>query len=159
MSTREYTRSIYIYIYIYIIIMCLRKIVFIYISTTFRPIYPLAFFRNSSKSITFTELRTTSFTESTEVTCSDSISHNPIQVLSIPVLLLACSQVWTCNPQMIVSLEAQGPSITVSLCVLLDNTEWIFGTYKLNVLIWLELLLLCLIFFYLCSYSDCFLHN
>ena len=30
--------------------------------------------------------------------------------------------------------------------VLLDNSEWIFGTYKLNVLTWLELLLLCMIF-------------
>ena len=36
--------------------------------------------------------------------------------------------------------------ITVTLCVLLDNSEWIFGTYKLNVLTWLELLLLCMIF-------------
>ena len=34
------------------------------------------------------------------VACSDSISHNQVQVLSIPVLLLAC------NLQMIVSLEA-----------------------------------------------------
>ena len=41
------------------------------------------------------------------VTCSDSISHNWVQVLSIPVLLLTCSQDWTCNLQMIVSLEAQ----------------------------------------------------
>ena len=40
------------------------------------------------------------------VTCSDSVSHNPVQVLSIPVLLLACSQDLTCNLQMIVSLEA-----------------------------------------------------
>ena len=29
-----------------------------------------------------------------------------VQVLNIPVLLLACSQDWTCNLQMIVSLEA-----------------------------------------------------
>ena len=42
------------------------------------------------------------------VTCSDSICHNQVQVLSIPVLLLACSKDWTCNLQMIVSLEAQG---------------------------------------------------
>ena len=49
---------------------------------------------------------TTSFTESTEVACSDSVSHNRVQVLSIPVLLLACSEDWTCNLQMIVSLEA-----------------------------------------------------
>ena len=40
------------------------------------------------------------------VACSDSISYNRVQVLSSPVLLLACSQVWTCNLQMIVSLEA-----------------------------------------------------
>ena len=53
-----------------------------------------------------TELRTTSFIESTGVACSDSVSHNGVQGLSIPVLLLACSQDWTCNLQMIVSLEA-----------------------------------------------------
>ena len=47
-----------------------------------------------------------SFIESTGVACSDSISHNQVQVLSIPVLLLACSQDWTYNFQMIVSLEA-----------------------------------------------------
>ena len=51
---------------------------------------------------------TTSFIESMGVTCSDSISHNWVQVLSIPVLLLVCSQDWTCNLQMIVSLEAKG---------------------------------------------------
>ena len=34
--------------------------------------------------------------------------HNRVQVLSIPVLLLACSQDWTCNLQMIVSLKAYG---------------------------------------------------
>ena len=48
-----------------------------------------------------TELRTTSFIESTGVACSDSVSHNRVQVL-----LLACSQDWTCNLPMIVSLEA-----------------------------------------------------
>ena len=53
-----------------------------------------------------TEHRTTSFTESMVVTCSDSVSHNVLQVLSIPVLLLFCCQDWTCNIQMIVSLEA-----------------------------------------------------
>ena len=31
------------------------------------------------------------------VACSDSVSHNWVQVLSIPVLLLACSQDWACN--------------------------------------------------------------
>ena len=40
-----------------------------------------------------------------EGTCSDSISHNRVEVLSIPVLLLVCRQDWTCNFQMIVSLE------------------------------------------------------
>ena len=30
-------------------------------------------------------------------TCFDSVSHNWAKVLSIPVLLLACSQDWTCN--------------------------------------------------------------
>ena len=42
---------------------------------------------------------TTSFIESTSVLIQ-------VQVLSISVLLLACSQNWTCNLQMIVSLEA-----------------------------------------------------
>ena len=42
------------------------------------------------------------FIEFTRVACSYSVSHNRVQVLSIPVLLLACSQDWTCNLQMIV---------------------------------------------------------
>ena len=77
---------------IMLIIKGFRTIVFIFIviSTTFRPIYPPAFFRCLSNSVTFTELRTTSFIESTGVACSDSVSHNRVQVLSIPVLLLAC---------------------------------------------------------------------
>ena len=41
-----------------------------------------------------------------DVACSESVSHNRVQVLSIPVLLLACSEDWTCNLQMVVSLEA-----------------------------------------------------
>ena len=36
--------------------------------------------------------------------------------------------------------------ITVTLRVLRDNSEGIFGTYKFNVLTWLELLILCMIF-------------
>ena len=40
------------------------------------------------------------------VACSDSINHNRVQVFRIPVLLLACSQDWIYNLQMIVSLEA-----------------------------------------------------
>ena len=39
------------------------------------------------------------------IVCSDSVNHNRVQVLYIPVLLLACSQDWTWNLQMIVSLE------------------------------------------------------
>ena len=67
---------------------------------------------------------TTSFIESKVVASSDSASHNRVQVLSIPVLLLACSQDWTCNHQMIVSLEAYEPTpITVTLCVLTTNRE------------------------------------
>ena len=42
------------------------------------------------------------------VTCSDSVNHNQVQVLSIPVLLLTCSQDWTCNLLIIVYLEASG---------------------------------------------------
>ena len=47
-----------------------------------------------------------SFIKSMGVACSDSVSHNQVQVLSNPVLLLACSQGWTRNLPMIVSLEA-----------------------------------------------------
>ena len=90
----------------FLIIKGFRIIVFIFvISTTFQSICPPAFFRCLSNSRTYTELRTI---ESTGVTCSDSVSRNRVQVLSIPVLLLACSQDWTCNLQMIVSLEAYG---------------------------------------------------
>ena len=79
---------------------------FIVISTTFQPICPPAFFMCLSNLGTFTELQTTSFIESMGVIGSDSVSHNRVQVLSIPVLLSACSQDWTCNLQMNVSLEA-----------------------------------------------------
>ena len=95
-------------VYLVSIIKGFRTIVFIFIviSTTFQSICPPAFFRCLSNSGTFTGLRTTSFIESTGVACSDSVIHKRVQVLSIPVLLLACSQDWTCNLQMIVSLEA-----------------------------------------------------
>ena len=136
------------------IIKSFRTIVFIVISKTFRPQCPPAFFRCLSNSGTDTELRTTSFIESTGVTCSDSVDHNRGQVLSIPALLLACSLDWTCKLQMIVSL-GKPTSITVMLCVLPDISEWIFWAYKLNVLTWLGLLQLYMIF-YLCSYSDLF---
>ena len=92
----------------YFIIKGFRTIVFIFIviSTIFRSICPPAFFKCLSNSGNFAELCTTSFIESTGVACSDSVSHNRVQVLSISVLLLAWSQDWTCNLQMIVSLEA-----------------------------------------------------
>ena len=77
--------------------------IFIVISTTFWPICPPGFFRCLSNLGTYTELWTTSFIESMGVACSNSI-------LSIPILLLTCSQDWTCNFQ-----------ITITLCVLQDT--------------------------------------
>ena len=76
------------------ILKVFRTIVFIFIVifTTFWPICPPAFFRCLSNSGTFKVLQTTSFIETTGVACTDSISHNRVQVLSIPVLLLACSE-------------------------------------------------------------------
>ena len=62
------------------------------------------------------------------VACYDSVYHNRVQGLSIP-------EDWTCNLQMIVFLKLRELTpITVTPCVLLDNSEWIFGYYKLNVL-------------------------
>ena len=87
------------------IIKAFQTIVFIFIaiSTTFWLLFPPPFFRCLSNSGTYVELGTTSFIESTGVACSDFISHNRVQVLSIPVLLLDCSQDWNCNLQMIMS--------------------------------------------------------
>ena len=62
-------------------------------------------FRCFLKSGTLTEIQTTSFIETMGVSYSDSVSHNRVQELNIPVLLLACSQDWTYKLQMIVSLE------------------------------------------------------
>ena len=69
----------------------------------FRPICPPAFFKCFSKSGTYMELQTMSFIESTGITCSDSISPNQVQVLSIPALLLilfriARSKSWQQHP-------------------------------------------------------------
>ena len=80
--------------------------IFIVIFAKFWPIYLPAFFTCLLNSVTFTELWTTSFIKSTGVSISDSVSHNGVQVLSIPKLLLACSQDWPCNLQTIVSWEA-----------------------------------------------------
>ena len=63
--------------------------IFIVISTMFQLICSPAFSRCLSNSGTYMELRTTSFIESMGVACSDSVSHNRVQVLNIPVLLLA----------------------------------------------------------------------
>ena len=70
------------------IIKGFRTIVFIFIviSTTFQPICPPAFFRCLSNSGTFTELRTTSYIETSGVAGSDSVSYNRVQVLSISVV-------------------------------------------------------------------------
>ena len=65
---------------------------FMVISTIFRPICPSAFFRDLSNSGTFTELRTTSFIESTGVTCSGSVSHNRVHVLSIAGSILTTGE-------------------------------------------------------------------
>ena len=54
---------------------------------------------------TYTKLQTMSFILSTGFVCSDSVSHNRVQVLSIPEFLFACSQDWTFNLHKIVSLE------------------------------------------------------
>ena len=65
--------------------MGFRTIVFIFIviSPTFRPIYSLAFFRCLSNSGTFTELRTTSFIETTGVACwlTESEQATPVDSL------------------------------------------------------------------------------
>ena len=78
-------------------------------------------------------------------------------VVSIPVLLLACSEDWACNVQMIVSLEAQGTNAYnryhhVSCWAIQGE---FFGFIHLMFLFWLEFLLSCMIF-YLCSYTDFF---
>ena len=101
--------------------------------------------------------RTTSFNETMGVACSDFVSYNQVQVLSILVLLLASSEDWTCNIQKIVSLEAQRTNAYnryhVSCWAI--QSEFL-GIINLMFLLWLELLLSCKIF-YLCSYSDFFL--
>ena len=62
-------------------------LIFIVISTTFKPICPPAFFRCLSNSETFTEQRTTSFIESTGVAFLIPLAiHNRVQGLNIPVL-------------------------------------------------------------------------
>ena len=82
------------HVYCFFIIKGFWTIVFIFIviSTKLQLICPPALFRCLSNSGTYMGLQTTFFIESTGVACSDSVSHNWVQVFSIPVLLLACSQ-------------------------------------------------------------------
>ena len=135
------------------IIKGFRTIVFIFIviSTTFRSICPPAFFRCFSNSGTFTELRTTSFIESTGVACSDSVSHSRVQVLNIPVLLLVCSQDWTWPPDDCL-LRSLGNQHHVSCWTIQGEFLGLINLMSLlgknyYYYVW---------FFYLCSYSDFF---
>ena len=61
--------------------------IFLAISTTFQLICPLAFLRCLSNSETYMELWTMPFIESTGVAISDSVNHNQVQVLRIPVFV------------------------------------------------------------------------
>ena len=71
-----------------------QTIAFIFvISTSFWPICPSGVCQTREPTWNF-ELRLL-FNPGGGVACSDSISPNRVQVLSIPVLLLACSQDWT----------------------------------------------------------------
>ena len=67
----------------------------------------------------------------TGVACSDSVSHNRVQVLSIPVLLLACSEDWTCNLQIIVSLEAEGTN-AYNRCAMCPAGEFRVNFFELS---------------------------
>ena len=112
---------------------------------------PPTFFRCLANSVTFRELRTTSFIESTGVACSDSVNHTSIKYSCyLPIVRIEPAT------SRLSSLKLREPMpTTITPCVLRDNSDWIFGTYKLNVLTWQELLLLCMNF-YLCSYTDFF---
>ena len=72
------------------------------------------------------------FIESTEVACSDSVSFKRLQVLCISVLLFGLSGL-NLQPPDDCRLREPTP-ITVTLYVLQDSLEWIFGTYTLKVL-------------------------
>ena len=130
------------------IIKGFRAIVFIFIaiSTTFRPICPPAFFRWLSNSGNYSELRTTSFIESTESPVLIPLAVTSVKYACIVTRLLSRLNQQPPDDCLLRSLGNQQP--TVTLCVL----ELIFGTYKLYVLTRLGL---CMIF-YPCSYSDFF---
>ena len=96
----------------------------------------------------------TSFIESTGVAPSDSVSHNRIQELVSLYCYTPAVRIEPTTSRWLSPLKLREPTpITVTLCVL----EWIFGTYKLNVLTWLVITFM-YNFFYMCSYSDFFLH-
>ena len=102
------------------IIKVFRTIVFIFIviSTTLRPICPPAFFWCLSNSGTFTELRTTSFVETTGVACSDSVSRNRVQVLSIPVYYSLVVRIESATFRWLSSEKLREPTpITITPCV------------------------------------------
>ena len=54
------------------------------------------------------ELRTTSFIETTGFACSDSVCHDRVQVLSIPVYYSPVATIEPATFRMIVFLVAQG---------------------------------------------------
>ena len=131
--------------------------IFIIIFATFRLICFPAFFKCFLSNFgVYTELRTSSFTKSTKIACSDSVNHNRVQVLSFPILLLACSQDWACNLRMIVTKKLREPTpITFMLCVLLQSE--FLGLINLMFLHHFELLLLSMFcFFCLSSYYNFF---
>ena len=110
--------------------------------TTFWPICPPAFFRcYLSNSVAYRELWTTSFIWSTRVACSGSVNHNRVQVLSIPVLLLACSQNWTCSLQLIVQDTWHNGHTRWFSKLLSDNLSLIQGHLKVLNLLSFSLLL------------------
>ena len=67
------------------IIKVFRTIVFIFIVISISVDMSSGLLQVFAETGTFTELQTTSFIETTGVACSDSVCHNRVQVLSIPV--------------------------------------------------------------------------
>ena len=73
---------------------------------------------------TFAELRTTSFIETTGVACSDSVCHNRVQVLIIPVYYSPVVRIEPATFRWLSSLEAQGTNaLILNTCTRLWQTE------------------------------------
>ena len=108
--------------------------IFIVISTTFRPIYPPAFFRWCRIRGPSRNFETTSFIEPTGIACFDSVNHKSVKYSCIVTHLQSGLNLQPADD----CLLGEPMPLTVTL----DSLEWIFETYKLNVLIWLGLLLL-----------------